>query len=84
MRMNGEDDRFPTLATLETRLDEAMKHHDECAKAEQTASRDLTAARNRVNECQKALDKRLEEIRGKAPWNTDWHSRRNPGVPVSE
>lgn len=82
MRMNGEDDRNPTLARLETLLDEAMKRHAVCEQAERDAQRELTAARNEVNACQKALDKRLDEIRAKAPWNTDWHSKRNPGHPV--
>lgn len=80
--MNGEDEKFPTLAALETRLEAALKEHKRCTDVEREASRELTTACNAVNEAQKAIDKRVEEIRVKAPWNTEWHSRRNPGVPV--
>ena len=82
MRMNGEDEKFPTLASLETQLDAAVKSYAECEQRAREADRDLMAARSRVNECQKAIDTRLQEIRSKAPRDTGWHTDRIRGVAV--
>jgi flagellar hook-basal body complex protein FliE len=63
-------------------LDEATKEHTDAERAESEARSVLTAAVNRLNKAQQAIDKAMAAMKAKAPWNTDWHSQRNPGQPV--
>lgn len=72
-----------TLADLQVELDAAMTFHAECEVEESVARKNMTEATNRLNIAQKEFDARVEEMRSKAPWNTNWHSKRNPGQPVT-
>jgi exonuclease VII small subunit len=72
-----------TLNDLSVDLNAAMNAHAEAEEQSKAADRNLTAARNRLNAAQKALDAAVDELRSKAPWNTEWHSKRHPGHPVT-
>lgn len=63
-------------------LDEATKAHADAKRVEDAARSDMSAAVNRLNKAQQAIDKAMAATKAKAPWNTDWHSQRNPGQPV--
>lgn len=72
-----------TLTDLSTELNAAMAAHSEAEEHSKAADRELSTARNRLNAAQKALDAAMDEMRSKAPWNTEWHSKRHPGQPVT-
>lgn len=72
-----------TLADLQVELAAAMTFHAECEVEESAARKNMTEATNRLNGAQKAFDAAVAEVRSKAPWNTEWHSKRNPGQPVT-
>ena len=76
--------KLPTLEELHRELSEAMLEHGFAEQEEHAARHKMTAAINRLNGAQGALDAAMETLRKSAPWNTDWHSKRNPGIPVSE
>lgn len=79
------DDRTPPIdiGDLQRQLAAAMEAHGEASQEESAARSRLTDAINRVNAIQKALDEAMEKLRGKAPWNTDWHSKRNQSRAVT-
>jgi predicted nucleic acid-binding Zn-ribbon protein len=77
------ESNMKTMTDLTTELDAAMGAHTAAEEHEKAASRDLVAARNRLNAAQKAVDAAVDEMRSKAPWNTDWYSKRHPGQPVT-
>ena len=64
-------------------LDGAMKEHESASRQLDAARFTENEARNRLNKAQQAIDKALAATKAKAPWNTDWHSQRNPGETVS-
>lgn len=78
---NGNNGHKLTLGELHIALTEAMEIHSEAESQESAARSKLTDAVNRLNAAQKALDKAMEELRGKAPWNTDWWGKRNRAKP---
>ena len=63
-------------------LELATQEHNEAERAESQARSVLTAAVNRLNAAQKAIDKAMADTRAKAPWNTDWWTMRNRGSPA--
>ena len=73
-----DDEKLPSLQELQTEWQLAMAEHEEATAEESAARSRTTAAVNRLNAAQKALDAALEKLRAKAPWNTNWHAKRNP------
>jgi hypothetical protein len=72
-----------TMADLVAELEAAMQEHREADLKEQSARSDMTRAINRLNAAHKAIDELYAATRKLAPWNTHWHSKINPGNPVS-
>jgi hypothetical protein len=65
-------------------LQEALEQYEAAHERARAASLEENAAINKLNEAQKSFDafhKALHEQ--KAPWNTEWHSQRNRGEPVT-
>lgn len=69
------------IAELVSDVERLTARAVECARTEAAASRETTQARNELNAAQKQLDDAMAKLRSSAPWNTDWHSRANPGMP---
>lgn len=59
-------------------LAEARIVHDEVESRQKSIESEMHAARNRLNEAQKTFDAAVAEVKADAPWNTKWHSERNP------
>lgn len=77
------DDKMPDLKALLAEIEAAMQQHKEATQEESAARGKMCDATNRLNRAQKALDDAIEKVRAQAPWNTDWHWRRNPPQAVS-
>lgn len=61
-----------TVADLFSELEKATEEHKDAERAESQARSVLTAATNRLNAAQKAVDEHMAKLRKAAPWNTDW------------
>jgi hypothetical protein len=71
-----------TLEQLVVELTQATEALTEASKNEDIARQETTSARNKVNAAQKALDARMDTLRRKAPWNTDWSNKDRHPVTV--
>ena len=59
-------------------LAEARTAFEEVEAEKKAIERRMTAATNRLNDAQKTFDEAVAQIKKDAPWNTKWHSERNP------
>lgn len=73
-----------TMADLIHEHEAAMTQYKEVKQAEEVARTRMNSAINRLNAAQKAIDELTEALRKQAPLDTDWHSRRNSGHPVTD
>lgn len=71
-----------SLAELEIELKKAVEAHESACAEYQRASNAKTDTMNRVNRAQKAIDEAINELQSEAPYATDWHSKRIPGIRV--
>jgi uncharacterized protein HemY len=60
-------------------LTKARVAYADAETAYKAASSKKTAATNRLSEAQKAFDKATDAVRESAPWDTNWHRRKNKG-----
>lgn len=70
----------PLLADLEKALVEATAEYVSAERRTAAARSEETAALNRMNHAQKALDARIDEMRKTAPQGSGWKS--NQGLPA--
>jgi sensor domain CHASE-containing protein len=70
-------DMSQKLLELVKELEAANQELRAAKEVERQASSEETAALNRVNKVQKAIDEEIASIKNAAEWNTDWHSTRN-------
>lgn len=70
-----------TISDLFAELEAATAEHKDAERAESAARSTLTAATNRLNAAQKAVDAHMKKLRESAPWNTDW--KRHTGCVVT-
>lgn len=59
-------------------LAEARKKYDEVDGRKRAIEEEASAATNSLNDAQKTFDAAVAELKANAPWNTKWHSERNP------
>lgn len=59
-------------------LAEARSAFEEVNTEKEAIEKRMTAATNRLNDAQKTFDEAVAQIKKDAPWNTKWHSERNP------
>lgn len=71
----------PTLAELSEELDTATAVYRDAKTELIHAQKTATAATNRVNTAQRALDVKLSEMRKAAPQDTDWNRPQSFRVP---
>jgi len=69
--MNSLTRLLELLKELEQRIVELKA----ATERKRIADSEQTAAINRVNGCQKAIDTEMRAIKDKAEWYTDWHSQ---------
>jgi predicted nucleic acid-binding Zn-ribbon protein len=72
-----------SIANCAKTLAEARVQFDQVEAQHRISERNLTAARNKLNEAQKTFDAAVTEMKADAPWNTKWHEERNPPRPVA-
>lgn len=73
--MKELDEALLNLRTAQGRYDGAKLALDEARSEE-------TSALNALNEAQKRFDQVTELVRKDPQWGSDWHRRKNPGVPA--
>lgn len=59
-------------------LAEARKAFEEVESEKKGVDTRMSAATSRLNDAQKTFDEAVAQIKKDAPWNTKWHSERNP------
>lgn len=59
-------------------LAEARKEYDLANEEKGRIDKEMTRVTNALNKAQKTFDEAVDQIKKDAPWNTDWHSKRNP------
>lgn len=64
------------LSELQESLRLALEELEEIRAEQSVLNSRECAAKNSVNQAQKALDHAMSAIRREAPWDTDWQSRR--------
>lgn len=67
------------IADAENRLREATGRYNTADAANRKTSSELTAARNQLNDAQKAFDQCVASLRSSAPRGTDWTQSRVSG-----
>lgn len=65
-----------TIEELMAEFKAATDEHESAHMHAESARSAETAALNRLNRAQKAIDEWHKAIKEKAPWNSDWHQQR--------
>lgn len=73
-----------TIAELANEISDATITYEHASAEKQAASMRETAARNSLNNAQKAFDKAVEELKAKAPRDSDWMEAKRRKVPVED
>jgi len=70
------------IELLAKELREAETAHETAAESERKAAKEASNCLKRLNDCQKAFDSKVAEMRKASVWSSEWGSQLRRGRPV--